>query len=113
MFNNYPIWYLIIDFIFGFLFWILILKFFLNLVFSNDTRVKMVINFFRLTDLIYSKSNFIIPSFLPHPLVAMYLCWLIFMIRFYILSAFTGIDNIGYNVFLLESFVISYFNLIF
>ena len=110
MLNNYPFWSLIFDFIFGLLFWILILKFILHLFFSNETTVKLVSQFYKSSDIIYNKLNFLIPNFLPYPLISIYLCWLIFMLRFYILPIFTGLENIGHNVFLFEKFLLYYLN---
>ena len=110
MINNYPLYIIIFDLLFGILFWVFILKFFLHLFFSNETSVKFVSFFFSITDSIYQSVNRIIPKFLPHPLISIYLCWLIFIIRFYILPAFTGFENIGNYVFYLEKTLIYYSN---
>ena len=110
MLNNYPLWIIIFDFVFGLFFWILILKFILHLFYSNETTVKVVSKFYKSSDRIYSKLNIIIPNFLPYPLISIYLCWLIFIIRFYILPMFTGPENIGYNVFFFEKFLLHYLN---
>ena len=110
MLNNYPLFIIIFDLIFGILFWTFILKFFLHLFFANETNVKMVSNFFSLTDIFYNKLLRIIPDFLPYPLISLYLVWLIFIIRFYILPAFTGFENIGNYVFYLEKTLIYYLN---
>ena len=110
MLNNYPLFIIIIDLIFGTLFWAFIFKFILHLFFSNETNVKFVSNFFSITDSIYNKINRIIPNFLPYTLISLYLCWLIFIIRFYIIPAFTGIENIGYYVFYFEKTLIYYLN---
>ena len=108
MLNNYPLSIIIFDLIFGMLFWIFIFKFFLHLFFSNETKIKLVFNFFSMTDSIYNWFNRIIPKFLPYPLISLYLSWLIFIIRFYILPSFTGFDNIGNYVFYLEKTLIYY-----
>ncbi len=110
MLNNYPIFIIIFDIIFGLLFWTFIIKFFLHLFFSNETNVKFVSIFFSMTDSINSKINRIIPNFLPYPLVSLYLVWLIFIIRFYILPTFLGLENIGINVFYLEKSLIFFLN---
>ena len=110
MLNNYPLFIIIFDLIFGILFWSFILKFFLHLFFANETNVKLVSNFFSLTDSFYNKVLRIIPDFLPYPLISLYLSWLIFIIRFYILPAFTGFENIGNYVFYLEKTLIYYLN---
>ena len=110
MLNNYPLFIIIFDLIFGMLFWIFIFKFFLHLFFSNETKIKLVFNFFSMTDSIYIKFNRIIPKFLPYPLISLYLSWLIFIIRFYISPAFTGFENIGNYVFYLEKTLIYYLN---
>lgn len=110
MFNYYPLFIIIFDIFFGLLFWIFIIKFFLHLFFSNETSVKFVSNFFSITNSIYNKVNRIIPSFLPYPLISLYLVWLIFIIRFYIVPAFSGLENIGIYVFFLEKNLIFYLN---
>ena len=113
MFNYYPLFIIVFDIIFGILFWCFIIKFFLHLFFSNETKVKLISNFFSVTDSFNSKIDRLIPKFIPYPLVSIYLVWLIFIIRFYIFSAFTGFKNIGYNVFYLEKTLIFYFNTLF
>ena len=110
MFNNYPLFIIILDIIFGILFWSFIFKFFLHLFFSNETNIKFVSKFFSITDGIYKKISKIIPGFLPYPLISLYLVWLIFIIRFYIFPAFTGFENIGNYVFYLEKNIIFYLN---
>ena len=110
MLNNYPLFIIIFDIIFGILLWIFILKLFLHLFFANDTNVKVVSNFFSITDSFYNKIDRIIPKFLPNPLISLYLSWLIFIIRFYILPAFTGFENIGNYVFYFEKIIIYYLN---
>ena len=110
MFNYYPLFIIIFDIFFGLLFWTFIIKFFLHLFFSNETNVKFVSNFFSTTNSIYNKLNRIIPSFLPYPLISLYLVWLIFIIRFYIVPAFSGLENIGNYVFYLEKTLIYYLN---
>ena len=110
MFNYYPLYIIVFDIIFGLLFWTFIIKFILHLFFSNETSVKFVSNFFSITDSIYNKFNRIIPSFLPYPLISFYLTWLIFLIRFYVIPAFSGLENIGNYVFYLEKTLIFYLN---
>jgi len=108
MLNNYPLYIIFSDIIFGILFWAFVFKFFLHLFFVNETNIKFVAIFFSLTDGIYNKIDKIIPKFLPYPLISLYLCWLIFIIRFYILPAFKGFENIGNYVFYLEKTLIYY-----
>ena len=110
MLHNYPLYIIIFDIIFGVLFWAFILKFILHLFFANETNVKFVSIFFSSTDGIYKSIDRIIPKFLPYPLISLYLCWLIFILRFYILPAFTGFENIGNYVFYLEKTLIYYLN---
>ena len=111
MLHNYPLYIIIFDIIFGVLFWAFILKFILHLFFANETNVKFVSIFFSSTDGIYKSIDRIIPKFLPYPLISLYLCWLIFILRFYILPAFTGFENIGNYVFYLENILIYYLNI--
>tara|TARA_Y100000022_G_C13026897_1_gene273741 strand:- start:177 stop:524 length:348 start_codon:yes stop_codon:yes gene_type:complete len=110
MLNNYPLFIIIFDLILGILFWTFIFKFFLHLFFANETNIKVLSSFFSITDGIYNKINRIIPKFLPYPLISIYLSWLIFILRFYILPTFTGLENIGNYVFYLEKTLIYYLN---
>ena len=110
MLNNYPLFIIISDLLFGTLFWVFVLKFFLHLFFSNETKVKFVSKFFSLTDSFYKKINKIIPKFLPYPLISLYLSWLIFIIRFYVLPSFTGFENLGNYVFYFEKALFHYLN---
>ena len=110
MFNHYPLFIIVFDIIFGLLFWTFIIKFFLHLFFSDETNVKFVSNFFSITYIIKNKIDRLIPRFLPYPLVSIYLVWLIFIIRFYILPAFSGFENVGIYVFYLEKALIFYLN---
>ena len=110
MFNYYPLFIIIFDIFFGLLFWTFIIKFFLHLFFSDETNIKFVANFFSITKSIYNRLNRIIPRFLPYPLISLYLVWLMFIIRFYIVPAFSGLENIGNNVFFLEKALIYYLN---
>ena len=110
MLNNYPLFIIISDLLFGTLFWVFVLKFFLHLFFSNETKVKFVSRFFSLTDSFYNKINKVIPKFLPYPLISLYLIWLIFIIRFYVLPSFTGLENLGNYVFYFEKALFHYLN---
>ncbi len=110
MLYEYPFLIIIFDLIFGILFWIFIFKFILHLFFSNETSVMFVSKYFSLSDIIYKKIKIIIPKFLPYPLISIYLCWLIFILRFYIIPMFAGFENIGIYVFYLEKTLIYYLN---
>ena len=102
MLFQFPSWLLIIDYIFGFIMWLLIIRFSLNILFTNDSNIKFIKQFFDLTNYIISVFKKIIPSFIPVPLISIYLAWLFFMVRFYFLPVFKGFDAIGYLSFPFE-----------
>ena len=106
---DYPMFIIIFDLILGIIFWIFVFKFILHLFYSNETNVKFVSKFFTVSDNINNRVSIIIPKFLPYPLISIYLCWLIFILRFYILPMFTGFENIGNYVFYLEKSLIYYY----
>ena len=78
MLFQFPLWLLIIDYIFGFIMWLLIIRFSLNILFTNDSNIKFIKQFFDLTNYIISVFKKIIPSFIPVPLISIYLAWLFF-----------------------------------
>ena len=102
IFNQYPSWVLFIDYFLGFIMWLLIVGFCLNLLFTEETKVKVIKYYFSFINKLELLLNKIIPSFIPKPIVSIYLAWVIFTARFYILPVINGFDAIGYLSFPFE-----------
>ena len=107
IFNQFPSWVLFIDYFLGFMMWFLIIGFCLNLFFTQETKAKAIKFYFNFIDKLILLLNKIIPSFIPKPLVTIYLPWLIFTARFYILPIVNGFDAIGYLSFPFERLFIT------
>ena len=105
MILQFPLWVLILDYILGFIMWLLIIRFILNILFTNDTNIKLIKKFFNLTNYIISNFQKIIPSFIPDPLIPIFLSWIFFMIRFYFMPIVKGFDAIGHLSFPFERFI--------
>ena len=110
IYDNFPIWILLIDYLFGMIMWILIFGFLLNLLFYEETKIKIVKLYFTFINKLFFIANKIIPSYLPRPLMPLYLSWVVFMFRFYLLPIVNGIDAIGNLSFPFENLIIKYLN---
>ena len=108
MLINYPFWFLFIDYFLGILMWLFIFKFILSLFFSESTKFKLVIYFYKCVNKILEILNKFTPNFLPIPIVPLYFCWIFFLLRFYILPIFSGFDSIGYLSFSIENHISYY-----
>ena len=107
IFEQFPIWVLFIDYFLGLIMWFLIVGFFLNLLFMEETKVKIIKFYFNLINKLILVLNKIIPSFLPKPVISIYLAWIIFTSRFYILPIVNGFDAMGYLSFPFERLFIA------
>ena len=109
--EQFPFWILLLDYFFGLIMWLFILAFILNLFFDSESKFRFIKTFFNLINMFVKLSNRIIPPFLPKPIMPIYLAWICFMLRFYILPMVNGFDSIGYLSFPFENLVIKYTNL--
>lgn len=105
----YPTWFLFADYLLGILMWLFILKFMLSLFFSTDTKLRLIKLIYKIVDKVLVLFYKITPSFLPEPVVPLYFGWIFFLLRFYILPMFSGINDIGYLSFSIENHVHQYF----
>ena len=106
----YPIWLIAIDYILALLMLILIFKFILN-VFINEGSLFYIFRFFtKLTQPILNISIKITPNFIVRPIIPLYLAWLIFMVRIYILPLFIEFSSTGKFAFIFEKDLITFIN---
>ena len=110
MINTFPIWLIIIDYIFGFIMIILSLKFILNLFINEDSKLSIFLFFNKLTSPIVNATSKITPNFIVAPLKPLYLAWLVLMIRLYFLPILIGYSYLGTFAFVFEKNIISIIN---
>ena len=110
MINTFPIWLIIIDYIFGFIMIILSLKFILNIFINEDSKFSILLFFNKLTSPIVNATSKITPNFIVAPLKPLYLAWIILMIRLYFLPILIGYSYLGTFAFVFEKNIISIIN---
>ena len=106
----FPIWLIAIDYLFGFLMSIFMIKFILNILLPEESTFFILNLFKKITEPIIKFSNKLIPYFIVKPIIPLYLAWLIFMIRIYILPLLLGHSSIGHFSFVFEKDIISTLN---
>ena len=103
----FPIWLVTIDYLFGFLMTIFIIKFLLNIFLPEESTFFINSVFKKITEPIVKFSNKLIPYFIVKPIIPLYIAWLIFMIRIYILPLLLGYSSIGNFSFVFEKDIFS------
>ena len=99
---SFPIWLIAIDYLLALIMTILVFKFVLNLFINEGSNLSFFKFFTKLTTPIVNITLKITPNFIVQPLIPLYLAWLIFMIRIYILPLVLGYSYIGTFAFVLE-----------
>ena len=106
----FPIWLVAIDYLFGFLMALFIIKFILNILLPEESAFVILSLLKKITEPIIKFSNKLIPYFIVKPIIPLYIAWLIFMIRIYILPLLLGYSSIGHFSFVFEKDIISTLN---
>ena len=107
MINNFPIWLVTFDYFLACLMVILLINFILNLFLSETSNFVLYRFITKLNKPIINITNKITPSFIVQPLIPIYIAWLIFMIRIYLLPLFLGYSYMGKFAFVFEKDLIS------
>jgi len=107
MINNFPIWLVAFDYFLACLMVILLINFILNLFLSEASSFILYRFITKLTNPIINITNKITPSFIVQPLIPIYIAWLIFMIRIYLLPLFLGYSYMGKFAFVFEKDLIT------
>ena len=108
--NIFPIWLIAFDYILALIMLILILKFTLN-IFINEGSSLFIFRFFnKLTKPILNMSTKLTPQFIVHPIIPLYLAWLILMVRIYILPLLLGYSFTGKFAFIFEKDLTDFVN---
>ena len=107
MINNFPIWLVALDYFLACLMVILLINFILNLFLSETSNFILYRFITKLANPIINITNKITPSFIVQPLIPIYIAWLIFMIRIYILPLLLGYSYMGKFAFVFEKDLIT------
>ena len=89
---------------------VLIIKFILNLFFTEESNFRIFRLFTKITEPILNSTSKITPNFVVKPIIPIYLAWILFMLRIYFLPLFIGYSAIGNLAFLFEKDIISLIN---
>ena len=113
MINNFPIWLVALDYFLACLMVILLINFILNLFLSEASNFISYRFITKLANPIINITNKITPNFIVQPLIPIYIAWLIFMIRIYLLPLFLGYSYMGKFAFVFEKDLITQIKSIF
>ena len=102
MVDNFPIWLVAIDYLLACLMMILLINFILNLFLSEVSNFVLYRFITKLANPIINITNKITPDFIVQQLIPIYLAWLFFMIRIYLLPLFLGYSYMGKFAFIFE-----------
>ena len=106
----FPVWLIAFDYVLALLMLILIFKFILNIFINEENRFYFFSLFNKLSQPILNISIKLTPKFIVKPIIPLYLAWLIFMVRIYILPLFIGFSYSGKFAFVFEKDVITFIN---
>ena len=107
MINNFPIWLIVFDYFLACLMIILLINFIFNLFLSEVSNFVLYRFIIKLSHPIINLTNKITPSFIVRPLIPMYIAWMIFMLRVYLLPLFLGYSYVGKFAFTFEKDLIT------
>ena len=107
MINNFPIWLTATDYFLACLMIVLLINFIFNLFLSEVSNFVLYRFISKLTNPIINLTNRITPSFIVRPIIPMYIAWMIFMLRIYLLPLFLGYSYIGKFAFTFEKDLIT------
>ena len=107
MINNFPIWLVALDYFLACLMVILLINFIFNLFLSGTSNFILYRFITKINNPIINITNKITPSFIVQPLIPIYIAWLIFMIRLYLLPLFLGYSYLGKFAFIFEKDLIT------
>ena len=107
MINNFPIWLIALDYFLACLMVILLINFILNLFLSEASNFAFYRFITKINNPLINITDKITPSFIVQPLIPIYIAWLIFMIRLYLLPLFLGYSYLGKFAFAFEKDLIT------
>jgi len=107
MINNFPIWLIALDYFLACLMVILLVHFILNLFLGEASNFVLYRFITKINNPIINITNKITPSFIVQPLIPIYIAWLIFNIRLYLLPLLLGYSYLGKFAFSFEKDLIT------
>ena len=107
MINNFPIWLIALDYFLACLMVILLINFILNLFLNEASNFVLYRLIKKINNPIINITNKITPGFIVQPLIPIYIAWIIFMIRLYLLPLFLGYSYLGKFAFTFEKDLIN------
>lgn len=110
MVSSLPFWVMLVDAALGLLMWGLLGRFVLSVFLAETTRFVLMRGLVRLTDPALRLCRVITPSILIARLHPVYVAWLVFMIRFYLLPFLAGYEVAGFFALPLEALASSLFD---
>lgn len=102
MLDAFPIWAIVIDYVFGVVMWTLIGRVGMSLFLPENSSFFFMRVFVRMTNPLLRAFRFITPGFLIRPLVPLYVAWFFFLFRFYVMPWVLGYEVMGMLSFPLE-----------
>lgn len=103
MFEAFPLWVLVIDYVLGMIMWTLIGRFGMGIFLPETSNFFFMRFFVRATDPLLKVFDPITPGFLIRPMVPLYVAWFFYMFRFYVMPLLLGYSVMGVLSFPLES----------
>lgn len=107
MTQAFPLWVIVIDYVFGVIMWTLIGRFGMQLFLPENSKFFFLRAFVRVTDPLIRLFRPITPGFLIPALVPLFVAWFFFMIRFYLMPWLLGYTVMGMLSFPLEGEIAS------
>ena len=102
MTNTFPIWLLCLDYLLAILMYILLTKFILNLFLNENSNFVIFRLINKIIQPVINITTKITPGFIVQPIIPIYLAWIIFMVRLYVLPLTLGYSYIGKFAFIFE-----------
>ncbi len=102
-FEAFPLWALVLDYLFGAVMWTVIGRAGMNLFLPVNSEFFFMKAFVKITDPILRVFRPITPGFLIDPLIPLYVAWFFYLFRFFAMPWLLGFDEMGMLSFPLES----------
>jgi hypothetical protein len=102
MYQAFPLWVIVIDYVLGMIMWTLIGRFGMGLFLRENSRFFFMRFFVRVTDPLIKLFAPITPGFLIPSVIPLYVAWFFFMARFYVMPWLLGYTVMGMLSFPLE-----------
>ena len=103
MYEAFPLWVLVVDYVFGAVMWTLIGRFGMGLFLPEDSSFFFMRFFVRATNPLLRLFAPVTPGFLVARMVPLFIAWFFFMVRFYLMPWLLGYSVMGMLSFPLES----------